>query len=90
MIPKTSEEQYQKRIEEMINYITTTDSFPTRGVKDVRFSDDSCLMGEWFKTNRYKLNTLSKSNQSAFILVKLSDKYMKKTDKKNVDDRFCK
>lgn len=88
MIPKTSEEQYQKRIEEMINYITTTDSFPTRGVKDVRFSDDSCLMGEWFKTNRYKLNTLSKSNQSAFILVKLSDKYMKKTDKKNVDDRF--
>ena len=88
MIPKTSEEQYQKRIEEMINYIKTTNSFPTRGVKDIRFSDDSCLMGEWFKTNRYKLNVLSKSNQSAFILVKLSDKYMKKTDKKNVDDRF--
>lgn len=88
MIPKTSEEQYQKRIEEMINYIKTTNSFPTRGVKDIRFSDDSCLMGEWFKTNRYKLNILSKSNQSAFILVKLSDKYMKKTDKKNVDDRF--
>ncbi len=88
MIPKTSEEQYQKRIKEMINYITTTDSFPTRGVKDIRFSDNSCLMGEWFKTNRYKLKTLSKTNQDAFTLVKLSDKYMKKTDEKNVNDRF--
>ncbi len=88
MIPKTSEEQYQKRIKEMIDYITTTNSFPTRGVKDIRFSDDSCLMGEWFKTNRNKLKVLSETNQDAFILVKLSDKYMKKTDKKNVDDRF--
>ena len=74
MIPKTSEEQYQKRIKEMINYITTTNSFPTRGAKDIRFSDNSCLMGEWFKTNRYKLKTLSKTNQDAFTLVKLSDK----------------
>ena len=37
MIPKTSEKQYQKRIDEMINYITTTDSFPKRGVKDIKF-----------------------------------------------------
>lgn len=88
MIPKTSEKQYQKRIDEMINYITTTDSFPKRGVKDIKFSDNSCLMGEWFKTNRFKLQSLSKTNEEAFILIKLSDKYMKKTDKKNIDDRF--
>ena len=88
MIPKTSEKQYQKRIKEMINYIKTTNSFPTRGVKDIKFSDNSCLMGEWFKTNRFKLRSLSKTNEEAFILVKLSDKYMKKTDKKNIDDRF--
>ena len=72
MIPKTSEKQYQKRIDEMINYITTTDSFPKRGVKDIKFSDNSCLMGEWFKTNRFKLQSLSKTNEEAFILIKLS------------------
>lgn len=88
MIPKTSEEQYQKRIKEMINYIVSTNSFPTRGAKDIRFRDNSCLMGEWFKTNRHKLKMLSKTNLDARTLVELSDKYMKKTDKKNIDDRF--
>lgn len=88
MIPKTSEEQYQRRIKEMINYIVSTNSFPTRGAKDIRFSDNSCLMGEWFKTNRHKLKMLSKTNLDARTLVELSDKYMKKTDKKNIDDRF--
>lgn len=90
MIPKTSEELYQTRIKEIINYVKSTNSFPTRGVKDIKFSDNSCLMGEWFKTNRFKLQTLAQTNPDALILVKLSDKYMKKTDEKNINARFNK
>ena len=90
MIPKTSEELYQTRIKEIINYVKSTNSFPTRGVKDIKFSDNSCLMGEWFKTNRFKLQTLAQTNPDALILVQLSDKYMKKTDEKNINARFNK
>ena len=90
MIPKTSEELYQTRIKEIINYVKFTNSFPTRGVKDIKFSDNSCLMGEWFKTNRFKLQTLAQTNPDALILVQLSDKYMKKTDEKNINARFNK
>lgn len=90
MIPKTSEELYQTRIKEIINYVKSTNSFPTRGAKDIKFSDDSCLMGEWFKTNRFKLQTLAQTNPDALILVQLSDKYMKKTDEKNINARFNK
>ena len=90
MIPKTSEELYQTRIQEIINYVKSTNSFPTRGVKDIKFSDNSCLMGEWFKTNRFKLQTLAQTNPDALILVQLSDKYMKKTDEKNINARFNK
>ena len=90
MIPKTSEELYQTRIKEIINYVKSTNSFPTRGVKDIKFSDNSCLMGEWFKINRFKLQTLAQTNPDALILVQLSDKYMKKTDEKNINARFNK
>lgn len=90
MIPKTSEELYQTRIKEIINYVKSTNSFPIRGVKDIKFSDNSCLMGEWFKTNRFKLQTLAQTNPDALILVQLSDKYMKKTDEKNINARFNK
>ena len=40
MIPKTSEELYQTRIKEIINYVKSTNTFPTRGVKDIKFSDN--------------------------------------------------
>ena len=88
MIPKTSSEIYQRRINEIIDYVYKNNSFPTRGKNDIKFSDNSCLMGEWFKTNRYKLKALSKTNKEANILVNLSNKYMKKTDTKSINDRF--
>ena len=88
MIPKTDDNVFKNRIIEMIDYVKKNDSFPKRGKNDLKFSDGSCLMGEWFKSNREKISEMACYDKDAMLLDLLAVEHIKKTDKESVTDRF--
>lgn len=88
MIPRTNDAVFKNRIIEMINYVKKNDAFPKRGKNDLKFSDGSCLMGEWFKSNREKISEMACYDEEAMLLDLLALEHIKKTDKESVADRL--